>query len=81
MWVRTESSKPTWRKWHEERHKARQNSPNLSPFSEIAKTAYDLETADVDGQDYDKNYSWDRPLNELDGTGNNGTDIRELDRH
>jgi hypothetical protein len=51
------------------------------PFGDIEKTAFDLDTADVTGQDYNKNYEWDRPLNDVDGTPNNGTDVRELDRH
>jgi len=63
--------------WHRERQRAREQAfdSSLSLFSDTEITKYDLGTAQIDGSDNPRTYTWDRPL---DLFGINGTDVRNL---
>jgi hypothetical protein len=80
MWPRSENLKPIWEDWHETRHVARTSTFNLDQWSDIDQTKYDLDTADITGEDNSRTYEVDRHSAEIDGTQNNGADVRILDR-
>ena len=66
--------------WHRERQRAREVAfdSDLSEFGDVEITKYNLETAQIDGSDNPRTFTWDRPL---DLFGINGTDVRELEGH
>lgn len=79
MFPESKSAKPIDARWHEHRQDARENSFSINEWSQEEITRWDLDTADITGQDNDRTYTVDRPLNQKDGQMNNGTDIRTLD--
>lgn len=60
--ARGESQKAVWSEWHEERERARRTAFSLAEFSDEEINKYDLDTADVNGQDNPDTYTWNRPL-------------------
>jgi hypothetical protein len=80
MWPRSENLKPIWEDWHETRHAARVSTFNVEEWSDIEITKYDLDTADITGEDNPRSYEIDNQSAEIDGVQNNGEDIRTLDR-
>jgi hypothetical protein len=79
MWARQENLQAIWSEWHENRAEARRNAFSINEFGPIDQTKYDLDTAGITGEDNPRTYTVDRPLNEVEGQQNNGTDIRTLD--
>jgi hypothetical protein len=79
MWARSENLKTVNSEWHLFRINARRTAFSKEEFSESEQVEYDLDTADITGKDNPRSYTYDRPLNEPDGTPNNGTDVRTLD--
>ena len=78
QFARSGDVKPTQDWWHRGRQDARErafNSDLESQFSDTEITKFDLETAQIDGSDNPRTFTWDRPL---DLFGINGTDVREL---
>jgi hypothetical protein len=79
QFARSGDVKPTQDWWHRGRQDARErafNSDLESQFSDTEITKFDLETAQIDGSDNPRTFTWDRPL---DLFGINGTDVRELE--
>jgi len=74
---RSEGAKPIDSEWHRQRQRAREQAFNssLSIFSDTEITKYDLDTAQIDGSDNPRTFTFDRPLDKF---GINGTDVREL---
>jgi len=62
--------------WHEFRANARRTAFSEDEFAPGARTEYDLDTAQITGEDNPRSYTYDRPVDIL---GENGTDVRELD--
>ena len=64
--------------WHRERQRAREQAydGSLPLFSDVEITKYNLGTAQIDGSDNPRTFTWDRPL---DLFGINGTDVRNLE--
>lgn len=81
QFARSQSAKHISEDWHRFRLKARRNAFSKEEFGEIEQTKYDLDTARITGEDNDRNYTYNRPLNGEDGSPNNGTDVRTLNRH
>jgi hypothetical protein len=79
MWARQESLQSVWSTWHEKRAEARRTAFNPNEFGDIEQTKFDLDTARITGAENPRSYQVDRPLNEVEGQQNNGTDIRTLD--
>jgi len=78
QFARSDGMKPTQEWWHRGRQRAREQafSSDLESFfsdSEIIK--YNLDTAQIDGSDNPRTFTFDRPLDKF---GINGTDVREL---
>lgn len=79
QFARSGGVKPSQSWWHEGRQRAREEAYNSDLdtfFSETEITKFDLETAQIDGSDNPRTWTWDRPL---DMFGINGTDVRELE--
>jgi len=81
QFARSQSAKHISKDWHTFRINARRTAFNPSEFGEIEQIKYDLDTARITGEDNDRNYTYNRPLSGGDGSPNNGTDVRTLDRH
>jgi hypothetical protein len=65
--------------WHRQRQRAREvafNSDVDGFFSDSEITKYELRTAQIDGSDNPRTWTWDRPLDKF---GINGTDVRNLE--
>jgi hypothetical protein len=78
QFARSGDVKPTQDWWHRGRQDARErafNSDLESQFSDTEITKFDLETAQIDGSDNPRTFTWDRPLDKF---GINGTDVRDL---
>jgi len=75
---RSEGAKAINAEWHRQRQRAREQAFNssLSIFSDTEITKYDLDTAQIDGSDNPRTYTFDRPLDKF---GINGTDVRNLE--
>jgi len=75
---RSEGAKPINSEWHRQRQRAREQAFNssLDIFSDTEITKYDLDTAQIDGSDNPRTYTFDRPLDKF---GINGTDVRNLE--
>jgi len=75
---RSEGAKPIDSEWHRQRQRAREQAFNssLDIFSDTEITKYNLETAQIDGSDNPRTFTFDRPL---DMFGINGTDVRTLE--
>jgi hypothetical protein len=75
---RSEGAKPIDNEWHRQRQRAREQAFNssLDIFSDTEITKYDLDTAQIDGSDNPRTYTFDRPLDKF---GINGTDVRNLE--
>jgi len=73
---RSEGAKAINAEWHRQRQRAREQAFNssLGIFSETEITKYDLDTAQIDGSDNPRTYTFDRPLDKF---GINGTDVRD----
>lgn len=79
MWKRSENLKAVNAEWHLFRENARQIAFSKEEFSDSEQVEFDLDTADITGKDNNRNYQYSRPLTSVDGTPNNGTDVRTLD--
>lgn len=79
MWWRSENLQAISSEWHENRVEARRTAFSIDEFGPIEQTKYDLDTAGITGKDNPRTYKVDKAMNEVDGTQNNGTDIRTLD--
>jgi len=76
---RSPSARPLDADWHRRRQQAREQaySGDLETFfSETEIIKYNLETANIDGSDNPRIYTWRRAL---DLFGVNGTDVRDLE--
>jgi len=75
---RSAGAKPIDSEWHRQRQRAREQAFNssLSIFSDTEITKYDLDTAQIDGSDNPRTFTFDRPL---DMFGINGTDVRDME--
>jgi hypothetical protein len=75
---RSPSARPLDRDWHKGRIRARKtayNSDLESFFSDTEIIKYDLDTANIDGSDNPRLFTWRRAI---DIFGINGTDVRQL---
>lgn len=79
MWPRQENLQAIWEEWNEFRAEARRTAFSPKEFGEMERTKYDLDDAGITGADNRRTYSVNRVNTEVDGTQNNGTDIRTLE--
>lgn len=76
---RSPGARPLDADWHRQRQRAREraySSDLTSQFSDTEIIKYELGTAQIDGSDNPRTFTWDRPL---DLFGINGTDVRDLE--
>ncbi len=71
-------SKKIRKDWHTFRENARQTAFGPEEFAPSDRIEYDLDDAGITGEDNDRTYTYDRPVDIL---GENGTDVREQDGH
>jgi hypothetical protein len=76
LFRRSESGKKIDEEWHEVRQAARVGTFSLDEWAAQDITRYDLDTAQIDGSDNPRTFTWDRDIDILDS---NGTDVRTLD--
>jgi len=74
---RSPDMRPVDSEWHRRRQEAREAAFNssLDIFSDTEITKYELDTAQIDGSDNPRVWTWNRAL---DLFGINGTNVREL---
>lgn len=75
MFPESASAKAVDKEWHKFRQSAREDAFSLGAFSENDIIRYNLETAQITGEDNPRTYLFTRQLNTL---GENGIDIRDL---
>jgi len=75
MFARSEGAKPLDARWHEKRQRARETGFRTESFSEYEINRWDLDTAQIDGSDNPRVFTWKLAI---DIFGVNGTDIRTL---
>lgn len=78
---RSPGARPVDKDWHLQRQAAREraySSDLTAQFSEAEITKYELDTAQITGQDNPSLYLWRRTI---DVFGINGTDVRNIKRH
>ena len=75
MFRRSQSGKHVDARWHEVRQQARTNTLSLDEWGEQEISRFDLDTAQITGEDTTRTYIIDR---DIDVLGVNGFDIREL---
>jgi len=78
MFPRFEGLQGVWEEWHEERQKARETAFSVGEFGPEDVTEYDLDTADITGQDNSDTYDYDPAIDKLNERDHS---IKELPRH
>jgi len=68
--------KPVNADWHLFRANARRTANSKEEFAEADQVKYDLDTAQITGEDNPRNFTYDRPVDILN---ENGTDVRDLE--
>jgi len=75
QFTRGETAKPVDSRWHEARINARKTAFSVQEFSDEDVIRYDLDTADISGEDNPRTYTVNRPIDLLN---ENGLDLRRF---